>query len=627
MSQRTAYFDEISVSSVWYALVYAVRGWRVLYFDQTRMGRALASAFARLSRNRISFSATQYYLGDYKGLYRENTRLALEITQEWARQADSELTRGWFDFGEQPRRVEAYIKKSTLMSLITLVLKVLIFERLSARSGEEARFVTGGSGSTRWRLRQFRRITGRSPKVVFRLSLPAWLAVVASLVRYYASMCLFIMRRGVSFHRVQEDYLLANQASWPIGRQRADDFLVDGETILPSDLLIYYNSASTKLEPIEAADAARKAGYRTVAWDRVPARLGWLTSRSTITTYLLGPMLQGLRSILPGAGKHSGNVVRLLLSLRRQMLGWDVFFERYNVGCLIADSIGPESQAAETMSIHKRGGITAGIQATENSDEFNKYLYYLTYHYLFTWGQGVAGPWRETWCVDQVVPVGYLWGHFHQQSLDRRQSIRARYGVNSDSALIAVFDSSAGPKCRASLSCRHRFYGAVTTLVDTLKTATAVIKPKGLGIPVSHLVPHRDGPSGPRVILEDSAYTNTNELIAAADLVISLGHSSTTIESLVCGVPAVAYDETGRDWRAEMGRPDVLVFDNAADLCRAAVRILQEGIDPQTWEEIQDRIQQNFGGVDSQAITRIRAHILEACGAGMPSTRTPVRSA
>ena len=626
MSQRTAYFDEISVTSAWYALAYAIRGWTVLYFDQTRMGRALASVFARLSGSRICFGAAQYQVGHYKGLYREYSRLAIQITREWSKQAHSELTRRWFNFGGQPYRVDAYVNKSTLMRLITLMMQLLVFERLAAESDEDGRLVVGGSANTRWKLRQFTRITARSPDVVVRLSLPTWLGVMTGIFRYYASMAVFLMKRGVSIRHIQEEYLLANRASWPIGRMRGDDFLVDGQTIFPSDLLIYYGAASTKLEQIEAVEAARRAGYRPVEWDRVPVRWGWLASRETVTTYMLSPMLLALRCLLPGAGKHAAEVARLMLRLRKHMLGWDVFFERHSVRCLIDDSIGTETQAAMTMSIHKYGGITAGFQATESSDEFNDYLYNVTSHYLFTWGEGVAGPWRDTWCVDEVVPVGYLWGHLHEQNLKKRQSVRARYRVTSDAPLIAVFDSSAGPKSRMPLSGRDRFYGAVTNLADALKTAIVVIKPKSMGVEVAHLVPDRNGASGSRVILGHPAYTDTNELIAAADLVVSLGHSSTTVESLVCGVPAIAYDETGRDWREVMERPDVLVFDNEADLCRAAVQILNEGIDPQAWEQIQARIRRNFGEADGQAINRIRARIVEVCGAARRPVRTPVRS-
>ena len=44
MCQRVAYFDQIDGVSAWYALLYAIRGWRVKHFGRTRLGKALASA-------------------------------------------------------------------------------------------------------------------------------------------------------------------------------------------------------------------------------------------------------------------------------------------------------------------------------------------------------------------------------------------------------------------------------------------------------------------------------------------------------------------------------------------------------------------------------------------------------
>ena len=91
-------------------------------------------------------------------------------------------------------------------------------------------------------------------------------------------------------------------------------------------------------------------------------------------------------------------------------------------------------------------------------------------------------------------------------------------------------------------------------------------------------------------------------------------------------MPAIALDETGRDWDPVLARSDVLVFDNASDLCRAAAEILREGIDTGTWEQVRTRIQGNFGALDDLAISRMRTRILEACGIDRSSAEEPLET-
>jgi len=477
----------------------------------------------------------------------------------------------------------------------------------------------------RWKLDRIRETASASPEVLATFSLPSLVAMVLSLLRYYASLLVFLQARGLSVHPAREDYLLAKEAGWSVSRQRGDDFLVDGQSIVSSDLLILYNSTSVKPDPGEAVEAAKAAGYRTVAIDRTKVPLGWLWSPRTIIRFVIGPAVLTLRLMIPGVGTHAPGLVWLMLHLRRQVLTWDVFFETYRVRCLIVDSIGTEGQAATTMAIHSHGGVAAAIQATENSDEFNELVYYVTCHYLFTWGEGVDGPWKDTWCVNEVVPAGYIWGHLHEKTLEDRESVRRRFGVGPDQSLVGVFDSGVASTSFNTPETLSRFYRSVVALAAGVDNAVVVIKPKNKGTPVAHLMPDESA-SIPQLDLRDPVYINTNELISAADLVVSMAHSSTLVEALICQVPSVALDETGRDWSRVVGRPDVLIFDHADELRKNAYRILDQGLDPSAWMEVQWRVRQNFGVADRRAIDRIRASILEACGVSPGTDRTPNRN-
>ena len=117
MSRRVAYFNQMSSISALWTLGYAIRGWEIKYFDQTRLGRAVTSALAALPGTRFSFTRAEFQVGDYKGLYGQATRAAFDMTEEWFREIDVALSQRWFRLFGQPERVKASIKKATLLAL------------------------------------------------------------------------------------------------------------------------------------------------------------------------------------------------------------------------------------------------------------------------------------------------------------------------------------------------------------------------------------------------------------------------------------------------------------------------------------------------------------------------------
>jgi hypothetical protein len=619
-SSKIAYFESLNGVSAWWALWHAIRGWKVFYFDCSRLGRRLASAFGALSLGRVKFFEAEYQVGDYRGLASEGTRVALEVTEAWARWDDDRLCQRFIRSLGQPQRTETYLKKATFLRVRKLALRLGVVEHQARERGQSAVYVVEGSDSIRWFTQQLKGLMGVSQTIRTYPALPARLAMAVGLAHYYVGLGIFILKRGLSTRGVREQHLLAKRAAWPVGRRRSDDFLVDGDAITPSDLLLYYDSRSSKSQAHEAIIAAQQAGYETVAWDRVSIRLGWLISRKTINAYILRPLCQVCRCLAPGSSVTSAQIALIMLKLRRQKLGWDVFFERHRAGCLLEASH-QEEQAAATMSAHEHGGISARFQVSDDTDPFNEDLCYLTHHVSFVWGRGVAEVWERNWRADEIVHVGYIWGRLHRQSLQERDVIRARYGATQDSVLVTAFDNTPSRDSFNSPAALERFHTAASALTQIGENVLVALKPKDARPPGS---PHEDR-GNPRLIFLDPRSADTNELIAAADLVVSMGQSSTTAEALVCGVPAIALDETGRDWRGVLERPDILAVSDASELRPAVERLLKCGIDAEAWCQIQQRIRHNYGDADGDAISRIRARILKACGEPHPMAPSPRR--
>ena len=106
---------------------------------------------------------------------------------------------------------------------------------------------------------------------------------------------------------------------------------------------------------------------------------------------------------------------------------------------------------------------------------------------------------------------------------------------------------------------------------------------------------------------------------------MSMGGSSTTVESLVCGTPAYALDDTDRNWSAVVDREDVIVKRSIEGLCTAVSQFLVDGISNDDWEQVRYRIAYNFGPEDAVAIYDLRSAILSICGRSQPLA-TEVRS-
>lgn len=434
--------------------------------------------------------------------------------------------------------------------------------------------------------------------------------MLSRLARYYVSLARLVLRRGIAARGARRRFMFAKPAMWPIGSRPSDDFLVDGKDILPEDLLLYYNSDSPKSRMKDAVKAARVHGYETVAWDRVRLPLDWLMRPSTISRYFLSPMWQTAYALFSGKTGYSCGLVSMMLDLRRGMVGWDIFFERHSVGAVF-DSGVLEQQVAMTISAQQYGAASIKIQASEVLDRLNENHQYLSHHYHFTWGEGVKELWKSRWLTDHIVPVGYTWGSIHQAGLLKRGETRARYGVTGNRKLVVAFDTSSGRSNYISADAVRRFCGAISRAASENPDAVFVLKPKDPDALSADFASSEASRSAPNpVIVEDYMSANTNELIAAADLVISMAHSSTFIEALVCGVPAFAYDETGRDWTGVLPHDEQFVFDSADGLCVAARNYLESGIDAVVWEDVQARIAYNYGGADGLAIDRIRACIV-----------------
>jgi hypothetical protein len=610
-------FHEINGYTVWWALYYVLRGHNVFHFNMTPMASLINRWIRKALKGSPSFQAVDFQVANHKGLNHNSSRFALDALKECSGEFDSAAVRKIFESAKPAGRVEAFLKRTTSRHLRSLFISLAIYTDIAAEESTSPRFVLEGQKLTKYFLDVYSRDLPDSLDVKYVPAIPARAVLLFQLVKYLSSTILRVFSKGISLNSSYETFDLSKQAIASAGNVNITDQLVDGEIFHPSDLLLYHNSNSGKREMRQAVEESREAGIAVAAWDRVSVRLKWLTEMGTITFYLLQPLWLTLYCLLPGRNPWVFEAARLSLQLRRSTFGWDIFFAKYRVRCvIIGDS---DEHIPATIAIERWGGKCVGIELSDELDEFGRNFPYRANHSYFVWGEGIAELWRRNWLVDEIVITGYVWGHLYQASPDEREDLRLHFGAYGGKSLVAMFDTSLARDSYAGPDNLLRFYESAYQLADSLKDAVIVIKPKNPAVGGQKFAEAHLG-ENPGIVWVDSSGVKTVDLVSSADVVVSMGLTSVGVESLITGTPAIIFDETGRDyWDKTLARPDLLVVDNAGRLVEAAGRILRQGMDEADWAEIRNRIAWNYGPPDGLAISRIRGHIARMCGKEMPT--------
>jgi len=603
LNTRTIYFDYLSFYTIWFAILYKIFGWEVLYFEFTSTGISIAKTVELISRGKYKLYLAKYQVADYPGLYRETTRIAVRSTEEFFEQISHNKIYKWVKGLDSHRRGEAYIKKSLLSTLHPIARRWLLLEHLS--QSQITKFAFINSPTKTWMILKLSQQGIKHIDFVAIPNIPNRIRAIFQLSRYYCSFLIRICRSGLTVHKNKKSFTIAKPLKWSVGTRRNDDFIIDNKKFGTKDILFYSSTSNSKINVRQAEKNIAEQGFKVVFRNKNPINIPWIIRYSVIKRYLLQPFYRALYCMICINTNLAVELSSIILKLNRQTLNWDIFFEQYDIGCIIEDNLS-QQQIAGSISAQRYNTISIGIQSSEDSDWSNQNLYYRAYDYLFTWGQGISDVWKDHLYVTEIVPVEYLWGHLHIESTNRRIEIRKRFGSNADSNLISAFDNSYSEHTFNSEKTVKLFYKALNNLADQMPNTMIVIKPKNKN---SKFQPNSD--RNKNLIIADPWKTDANELIAASDLVISMTHSSTLVESLLCGIPSISLDETGRDWSCQIGYPESLIFNNAEDLCNAAKSILNTGIDPKVWSKIQTHVHHYFGQPDGLAIDRIRETILK----------------
>lgn len=440
-----------------------------------------------------------------------------------------------------------------------------------------------------------------------------------------ARLAMFLARRGVTFRGEPDRYKIAKELIWGVGvntGRRNDDFMVDGHQVRPSDMLIYYrrSSAARMGNPTylrESIQNCAARGYKCVNFDRAPVPLGW-GIRKFIPRYVVSPMRRSMMAALKSVARPEAALIDQVLSrFVTQASGWEVMLGSHSPELNISLDDPHPSHIADTVALNLHGSLNCGFQWSDMTTYRSATLAYLSYDRYMAWGSLPADYWQGNWSIDRVQITGYLWGHFYQESLSRREALKRQLlGEEADDKLVvSLFDEKPDPDVYQSEDMLYDFYRIGVKLLERRDDTVVVVKPKRFdGIPPVQRVLDLISPyveSG-RMVIWDQMQVDLWQVLAVSDAAVSMVMGTPHLEAACCGKPGFSYAPTKNEsspiYTQGYGK---VVFDSVEPMVDAVNRALDNPNDD-PWDNLTELKSEIDPYRDYRGVERMRAYIMSA---------------
>ena len=630
------YLEKLTLGNLVLALFWSFTGHKVLYFELGRTIRRVP-VLRPLWHGRIG--KADYHIAEPIGLgYRIHGAAVDAAESIYLGLAD--LERATLDGAcrsFRSEKVRQYIKKylateSWLLCRDYLVLQERVRAiRLAQDEGLPVRLVVQDTPLNR-RLVPFLTETNPAPDVkVTGLSRFPWQMIQdpinvlitdgESLVR----LGMFFARRGVTLRREPTRYKIAKELIWGIGvntGRRNDDFMVDQQQVQPSEVLIYYQrSAAARMgNPAYMAESIQNCasrGYRCVAFDQVPIPLVWGVKQFLPRYVFLPIRLSSMAALKSVVRSEAALLHQVLGSFISQARRWEVMLGSHLPDLNISLDDPYPSHIADTVALNRHGSLNVGFQWSDMTTYRSANLAYLSYDLYLAWGPLPAEFWQGNWAIDRVVTTGYPWGHFYQESLSEKDSLKERLlGRDSMGKLVVSFyDEKPDPNVYQSEAMLYDFYRIAVELLEQREDTMVVVKPKRFdGVPSFQKVLDLIAPyvASGRMVVWDRMQADLWQVLAVSDAAVSMVMGTPHLEAACCGIPGFSYaptkNETSPIYSQGYGK---VVFDAVGDLVDAVNLALDHpGENP--WDSLPELISKIDPYRDFLGIDRMREFIMTA---------------
>lgn len=611
------YFENLTLMNFSSALLMYIKGHQICYFALGRVFRKFPILGPILVRR---FTLANIWISEFPGLGFSIHQAALDAAEEIHQRTARENPSVFRIWGNTFRseKINLFIKKAIATESWNLIKIYMILSSRVEAGHPPVRLVVLDKAINRvvmpWLRQEF-----PEPRVqVNRFGHPIWYWIQGTFGILYSTAwelggVLGQIRRGGLRLRSRKRYFkVSKEMLWGVGTgtpRRHDDFIVDGETISPENILLYHRRGTTlrtNALPSSIKNAKAK-GYSCINFDRAPISLNTLWA-VLAPRYILFPLVVCFISLTklfinPSAWYLNSKVMGFLGHCAK----WEVFLASYSPALNLSQDEWDPGHIADTIALNLHGSLNAGFQWADMTQWKAVTLSYLGYDIYFAWGALAEKYWEGNWCVDQVVHTGYLWGNHYRLSLEQRNQQRKRLssGDPKISHVVALLDEKPGPDIYTSEKMLYDFYRIGVELLNKRPDTTVIAKPKNSdGVRDKPYVQNLIEPyvkSG-RFHIWDQMTSDVPNVIAVSDLVVSMVMGSPYLEAVCCQKTGFNYAPIANhsSWVYQQGSGKIIFED--VDTLLGAINSALDHPDEDTWaglENLRDDLDpfRDFNGI------------------------------
>jgi len=395
-----------------------------------------------------------------------------------------------------------------------------------------------------------------------------------------------------------------------------DDFFIDNERLLKRDLLLYTYGSSEQHRML-AYKEAQDSEYECINKNELKIPLNLLFSRLLKYHFLL-PLVFILRNF---RNKQNYLLKDWFKWFHAVAIDWEILLSHYQIGLDLSINETSLVHFPETIILNNYGGksviyhwsdMTSGNAVSEHFKSFNIYL---------IWGK--AHTRGKRYFVDNVIETGCWLKHNFSELARNKRSICEKLGLpTSGYKVLAFYDESFAPNIRFSEEVLLDFWQMMFELIEENTNVIGIMKPKvgdkdkrrklsDKGKEIYNDIKQRCSESGRLYFIDNPREVAVTEVIAVADLNITMGMGSPSSIALLCGKIGLYYDTTGDEYHPFAQRyRNKVVFDNKRDLFSAVNKIIEGGYNP--LNEIDEELLRDYDQFrDDRGLERFRDALLE----------------
>lgn len=549
------------------------------------------------------------YLGDYKGLWYEVNKEAIDLTKKFYEQEIRNKSKvvDYYNRVLNTDKFEAYIKKNVSCKIFSL-LRSLHLVRLSSAGQDKILMIKDPISKFVIKYME------NKYEVEYRIRWISSVENLFSLFVYYGWVFMEFIRRGVVFNKDKKNYKMSKEAVWGFHRPvLRDDMAIDNERFKVNDMLML-DFGIKDSQRCRALKESKKKGFDVTYISKLKINVN-----GNIFKILFFYFFVPIKIYVQLLFQRQLYLFHYIFLFHRKSFPIEVLMNLHQIGCHISSK--DWGDVVETVIFNKYG--TKNILCQWSDLTFYKaYNHaFIAHDVYFMWGDMHHSFHSDNHFGVKKINIGCIYKKGHKMAVSNKKNIlRDELGFGEKKKTVAFFDTSFNDSISFTNSFFLECLEIIKEFCEANKDINVVLKPKNESNHVSVML--RDDLDQYKKTWEqivsfdnftclDPLKWNVEDVIAMSDVCVTMGMTTPSTVALICRENALYFDNTGNCYHPFIKKyKNVIAFDNKVSLFRQIDNILNERF---TCKDIisEREIREYDAFSDSDALERFRNNMYE----------------